>query len=68
MIGGFWEMQDKRLGPFRAKPLSAHLFFWPTPLRGWAKDLAGSPTAPQETAGPNVNLRLFRPMGAQYGG
>ena len=67
MIRGFWEMQDKRLGPFRAKPLSARLFFWPTPRMRWAKELAGFPTVPQETAGPNVNLRPFRPMGAQYG-
>ena len=60
-------MQDKRLGPFRAKPLSAHLFFWPTLRMRWAKEMAESPLAPQETAGPNRELRLFRPLEPQYG-
>ena len=60
-------MQDKRLGPFRAKPLSAHLFFWPAPFMGWAKEMAESPLGPQETAGPNGELRLLRLLEAQYG-
>jgi len=67
VIRGFWEMQDKRLGPFRAKLLSAHLFFWPAPFMGWAKEMTGLPLAPQETAGPNGELRLLRLLEAQYG-
>ena len=66
MIRGFWEMQDKRLGPFRAKPLSAHLFFWPAPFMGRANEMAGSPLTPQETAGPNRELGFFRPLEPQY--
>ena len=60
-------MQDKRLGPFRAKPLSAHLFFWPTPRMWWAKEIAESPLAPQKTAGPNTELGVFAYREAQYG-
>ena len=60
-------MQDKRLGPFRAKPLSAHLFFWPTSRMSWAKEMAESPLAPQKTAGPNGDLRLFSPLEPHYG-
>ena len=66
VIRGFWEMQDKRLGPFRAKPLSAHLFFWPAPFMGRANEMAGSPLTPQETAGPNRELGFFRPLEPQY--
>ena len=67
VIRRFWEMQDKRLGPFRAKLLSAHLFFWPAPFMGWAKEMAGSPLLPQETAGPNGELALLRLLEPQYG-
>jgi len=67
VIRGFWEMQDKRLGPFRAKPLSAHLFFWPAPSMGWAKEMTGLPLAPQETAGPNGELAPLELSEAQYG-
>jgi len=48
--------QDKRLGPFWAKLLSAHLFFWPTPFWGWAKDSSRLPMALKKTAGPNSNI------------
>ena len=57
----FLEMQDKRLGPKRAKLLSAHRFFWPAPKRGRAKPLAGSPLAPQKMAGPKGDFSLIRP-------
>jgi len=60
-------MQDKRLGPFRAKPLSAHLYFWPTPRMSWAKEMAESPLAPQNTGGPNRKLGVFIYQEAQYG-
>ena len=60
-------MQDKRLGPFRAKPLSAHLFFWPAPFMGWAKEMAGSPLGPRETAGPNGELAHLGLLEPQYG-
>ena len=60
-------MQDKRLGPNRAKLLSTHLFFWPAPYMGWAKEMAGSPLAPQETAGPNGEFALLRLLEPQYG-
>lgn len=60
-------MQDKRLGPFRAKLLSAHLFFWPSPLMGRAKEMAGSPLLPQETAGPNGELAHLGLLEPHYG-
>ena len=60
-------MQDKRLGPFRAKPLSAHLFFWPTPRMRWATERVESPLAPENTAGPNGELGVFTYREALYG-
>jgi len=54
----FLEMQDKRLGPKRAKLLSAHLFFWPTFIRSWAKQSARLLIMPKKRAGPKGIFKL----------